>query len=319
MEAISLSTMDSIFAKQNEPQLLKCIAAQRNEYDKAKRRGLCKDILTAIFAILSIISSWIDNDVMTAITFLFAGMTSFASKYIDMHVHKHKNVAAVTQQYVDVTLYNSVLNDKIGSWGNIPTYHELAETISIVADKDVEGVKNWYSDYSSLKPIEQIFCCQKENLRWDIKLRQEFKYFLLVVNGLVFLLLIIAAFVINPSLIKTLCIISWLLPLIDFLYSYWDDLRKDIERLQKLKAKSAEIDNTISRKDFCTLRFDSQKVQQVRTALIELQKDIFEHREKSTLIPNWFYKIRQKAHQASEDKIANEVKMMSMGSDKNET
>lgn len=170
MEAISLSTTDSIYAKQNEPQLLKCIAAQRKEYDKAKRRGLCKDILTAIFAILSIISSWIDNDVMTAITFLFAGMTSFASKYIDMHVHKHKNVAAVTQQYVDVTLYNSVLNDKIGSWGNIPTYHELAETISIVADKDVEGVKNWYSDYSSLKPIEQIFCCQKENLPMGYKI-----------------------------------------------------------------------------------------------------------------------------------------------------
>ena len=319
MEAIFLSTTDSIYERQNEQQLLKCIAAQRKEYDKAKRRGLCKDILTAIFALLSIISSWIDNDVMTAITFLFAGMTSFASKYIDIHVHKHKNVAAVTQQYVDVTLYNFVLNDKVGSWGNIPTEHELAETISIVTDKDIERVKNWYSDYSDLQPIKQVFCCQKENLRWDIRLRQEFKYFLFVVNGLVFLLLVIAAFKINPSLIKSLCVMSWLLPLIDFLYSYLKELEKDIERLQKLKAKSEEIDKTISRKDFCTLRFDSQKVQQVRTALIELQKGIFEHREKSTLIPNWFYKIRQKSHQVREDRIADEVKNMSVGSDKNET
>ena len=316
MEAISLSATDSIYMKQNEPQLLKCIAAQRKEYDKAKRRGLCKDILTAIFATLSIISSWIDNDVMTAITFLLAGTTSFAGKYIDMHVYKHKSIAAVTQQYVDITLYNFVLDDKIDNWGTIHTYHELAETISIVADKDVEKVKNWYSDYSNLTSIEQVFCCQKENLRWGIKLRQEFKFFLFVVNGLVFLLLIIAAFIINPSLIKTLCIISWLLPLIDFLYSYWDDLRKDIERLQKLKAKSAEIDSTISREEFCTLRLDSRKEQQVRTALIELQKDIFEHREKSTLIPNWFYKIRQKKYQASEDKIASEMKSISLGSDK---
>jgi len=302
--------MDSIYKKQNEPVLLSCIAAQRKEYSRAKKGDFYKDLITVIFALFSIVASWVDNEMLTAIVFLFAIATSLSSKYFDTHTHMHQKIAALIQQYVDVTLYSGILKNDISNWGRIPTRSLIAETLATFKSSDVDQVKNWYSDYSKFSPIEQVFYCQKENLRWDINLRKEFKKILLVLGLLIMALIVAAVLVINPSVIRFLCAASWMLPLIDFLCFYWNRLQKDIERLKRLEGKCEQIDRSISKKDFSKLESESEKVQQIKGDIIDLQKEILEHRKESAFIPNWFYKVRQKNYQEKEDRIADEMKKL---------
>lgn len=290
--------------------LLKCIVAQRKEYDKAKKRDFYKELITVVFALFSIVASWVDNEMLTAIVFLLAITTSLASKYLDMHTHMHQKIAAFIQQYVDVKLYTWALKNDISDWGLLPSRPQVAGILATVKNNDIEEVKNWYSDYSDFSPIEQVFHCQKENLRWDINLRKEFKYLLLILGIFIVIGFAVAALFVNPSLIRFLCIVSWMLPLIDFFCFYWNRLQKDIERLRNLESKCEQIDRSISKKDFSKLEPESEKVQQIKVHIIDLQKEILEHRKESVFIPNWFYKIRQKNYQEKEDRIAEEMRKL---------
>lgn len=299
--------MNSIYEKQNDLHFLKCIAAQRKEYNVAKRFSLWKDIITVAFAVLSIIASCLDVDTLTAIVFFFAGIISLASKYVDKDSQQHKQNAAMTQQYVDVSLFNFVLKDDIRSWGPLLSSSKLAEIISIIFENDIKGTENWYSDYSTLSPLEQVYYCQKENLHWDTELRKEFKNLVLIFVVLIVSVILIAAFVINPTLIRLLCVASWMLPLIDYAYSYYIAIKKDFDRLDVLTNKCTDIEKTISKTDMGKLPIDSHKYKLIRSCLIELQYDIMMHREASFLIPDWFYKLRKIKYQCREDKIANEI------------
>ncbi len=299
--------MSNIYEKQNEPELFKYIAAQHKIYNKAKKIEFYKYIFNAVYAAFAVIASWSGSDLMTAITLLLAGAIAFSGKYIDMNISKYKDIAALTQQYADVTLYNYLLEYKMALWGRLPTKLQLAETLSMVENEDLDKVKNWYSDYSGLPPIEQVFCCQKENIRWDTRLRQEFKCFLIGIVGFALIGMLIPAFIINPSLIKFLCTVSFMMPLSDFGYVYWNNLKKDIIRLESLHSQCNNIDKTISRKNICNSHDISLKEQKVIENLIDLQNAIMRHRTEAILIPNWFYRIRQKQHQKKEDIIAREM------------
>lgn len=303
--------VNSIYEKQNDSQILKCIAAQKKEYNKAKIKKYCYDCSVLGFGIFSIVASYVNSDLITAIAFLFAVIIEIVGKYIDKYIIVHKKKAAYIQEYVDVSLYNFILKDNINDWGNIPSDTELAETFYTVIDKDIEEVKYWYSDYSKLTPAEQIYYCQKENLRWDNKLRNDFKNLIFTIFFIIILILVTTAFIIDPSWTKILIVLSWILPLIDFCYCYWNGLENDIKRLKDLKEKSVEIDSFFSKNHLYTNYKDNdERLEFIRSKFIELQKALFKHRENAILIPNWFYKVKKDKYQKIENKIAYEIQNM---------
>lgn len=292
---------NSIFKNQNDKYLLKCLAAQRKEYSFAKKADTCKNVMTVALAFFSILSSAIDNDMLSAILCLFAISILIASRHVDTYILKHRKHAALIQQYFDVKLFNSVIGQGTIKWGPLPTKTDLAESISAVDDFEVEQVKNWYSDYSDLNPVSQVFYCQKENIRWDSEIRSEFKWLIVCVCSILLIVLMVIAFAINPSIIKCISVLAWFLPIADYCLSFIINLRKDINRLEKIKEQSKDVEKLLS----------NNSLQQSYDELSKLQHQIMDNRENATLVPDWFYHLRKNRHQKNEDKIADTIQNMS--------
>lgn len=291
--------VNSIYDTQNHENMLKCLVAQRRDYRLGKRADACKSFFTIVFAVLAIVTSLVDNETLSAISCLFAIILSIMSRHIDYYVAKQKKHAASIQQYFDVTLFSAAVGTATSDWGALPTKTDIVESISDIEDADIGPVKNWYNDYSKLSPTEQVFRCQQTNIRWDTKLRLEFKWLIVVSFVAILLLFAYIAIVVNPTFVKCISVLAWILPIADFSFGYYDGLCKDIKRLEELKQQSSIVESALSRGEACAAK------------IIHLQALIMESRENAVLIPDWYYNKRQKAHQKKENRIANTVQKMS--------
>lgn len=297
LEATSQPMGNSIFARQNEEFLLKCQLAQRNEYSHAKRVGGLRSVVALIFAIFSIIASGLDVDTLSAILSLFAvGLVVF-NKYSDGHISAHKKHAASIQQYIDVTLFASAIGGTKSEWGELPNKTDLAKAISEFSDVDTSKVKNWYSDYSSLPGEDQIFRCQRENVRWDYNLHKSYIYFQIGILLVASVAMVVTMFIVNPDFIKLICVLSWLTPLAEYTYSVCNEVRESISLLRKIDSSCDLIENKLSGDTHVS----------VKQELIDLQYKIRERRENGFLIPDWFYKMLRGRQQKQEDGIAETI------------
>ncbi len=289
----------SIFKIQNNQFLLKCRAAHEKEYSIAKRANNFNFYLVIIFVIASIIASFISADIFSLFSTFGAICLLIITQHIDAYVKKHQGHAASIQQYCDVLLYSTVLKNKATEWGMVSTKTDLAETINGIEESEIGSVRNWYSDYSSLDPIRQVFYCQKENLHWDTQLRIEYKKYICVATLFGIIILIIAS-IINPSFVKFICTFNVGMPILDFGVKYYNRLNDDINRASILKNKSDLIERIM---DEC----DSIKIQ---GKIIDLQYQIYKYRETVALIPDKFYKFKQLNYQRKEDQIADTLQNM---------
>ena len=309
LEATFQHTADSIYTHQNDILLLKCLVAQRKEYSRAKCAVTWKDGLTALFAVVCVLASCLEIDWLTAISSLFAIALLIISKYIDSFSNEHKKHAAAIQQYFDVMLYSNALSITSISWGSIPSDSDIAEAVSAIDESNISGVANWYSDYSKLPATQEVFRCQQENIRWDFKLRTEYKLFQLIVSACICSVTLFIGIAINPPLTKVICVISWVAPIADYTISNLLQLNKDIRRLVELRKKCNAIESNIANGN------DDIRVSE----LISIQQLIRENREKAYMMPDWFYQYRQQKHQKAEDKIAVTIQSMPGGDSSNIT
>ena len=297
LEATSQHMDNNIYAQQNEKFLLECQLAQRDEYSQAKRANRLKSIMTLAFAIFSVVVSILDCDTLSALSSLFAvGLVVF-NKYSDGYISSHKKHAASIQQYIDVTLFSSIIGGATSEWGELPNKTDLAKTTSKFLGVDTSDMKNWYSDYSSLPGEAQVFHCQRENVRWDYGLHKSYICLQLGILLVAVVAMIASMFIVNPNFIKLICILSWLTPLVEYIYSVCKEVIKSNSLLKEIDAFCDKIENKLSGDNNVSIKQE----------LIDLQYKIRERREVGFLIPDWFYKMRKRKHQKQEDSIAETI------------
>lgn len=290
---------NNIYDMQNNDNMLKCLVAQRRDYSLGKRANAYKSFFTIAFAVLAIVASLVDNEVLSVISCLCAIILSIMNRHIDGYVVKQKKHAASIQQYFDVTLFSSAIGNSTCDWGGLPTKTDIAESISDIKSSETTPVRDWYSDYSTLSPTEQVFRCQQTNIRWDAKLRSEFKWFIVISSSAILLLLVCIAIAVNPTFVKCISVLSWILPIANFSFGYYDGLHKDMKRLEELKRQSNIVERALPNSEAC------------ETEIINLQTLIMESREAAVLIPDWYYNKRQSTHQRKENRIADTIQTMS--------
>ncbi len=159
---------------QNEAFLLQCLAAQRSKYTTAKKFNIWKMRIILISSIASFTTCFIKCYTVIAVLYLFTIIVLIAVKYLDGFIAKFQKEAAQIQQYFDTSLYSCVLEENKESWGHIMSEYEITDVVSKYRQNDLSEFKNWYSDYSSITPIEQIFYCQRENICWGNELKSSF-------------------------------------------------------------------------------------------------------------------------------------------------
>ena len=109
--------------------------------------------------------------------------------------------------------------------------------------------------------------------------------------------MIASMFIVNPNFIKLICILSWLTPLVEYIYSVCKEVIKSNSLLKEIDAFCDKIENKLSGDNNVSIKQE----------LIDLQYKIRERREVGFLIPDWFYKMRKGKHQTQEDSIAETI------------
>ena len=107
------------------------------------------------------------------------------------------------------------------------------------------------------------------------------------------LALVISLFVFNPSVIKVICILTWISPLAEYCYSLHSEINHSNTLFEKANKKFKHIESQLRNDNIAT------------DDLVTLQHQIKEIREEGVLIPDWFYKKFHGKQQENEDQIAN--------------
>lgn len=293
---------DSIFHRQNDSFLLQCQIAQRSEYSYAKRIFMRKTVLALAFTIVSITAAIIDVDWFTATSSLLAIALVLYNKYSEEQALIHKRQAASIQQYIDVSLFAPTIDSDEAEWGFIPSTSDLVCAVSKYKNCDMIPMKDWYSDYSLLPGKQQIFYCQKENIRWNHDLLKKFKELLIIFLLGVVVALATIFIVVNPSLVKFICVLSCFASIADFSYSIYAEVQRSIVQLQNIDQYSAEIEK----------KFKSTGCRGLRQMLIKFQYMIFDKRKTCFMIPDWFYEWHKERYQDKEDCVAKTIQQLNV-------
>ena len=296
----SQHTADSVFCRQNDKFLLQCQVTQRSEYSKAKSLVRWKAIITLVFAALSVVTSILDIDWLSAISSFLAVALALYNKHSDEEIKAIKKHAASIQQYIDASIFAPVIDTNISDWGDMPTKSDLADVVSKYGDKNTSAFVNWYSDYSSMNAESQVFYSQRENVRWDFALHKEFKKFYVLLLSVIALVFLVTFLVVNPSFVKAFFVLSWFLPVAEYGLSVIKEVDDSISLLCDADNFSKELEKKLKTSGSRTLG----------KGLIKLQHKIWNRRANGYLIPDWFYEYHRKKHQKKEDNMARTIQSL---------
>ncbi|MDO4947829.1 MAG: S-4TM family putative pore-forming effector [Fibrobacter sp.] len=293
--------MASIYEKQSEPLIIQCLFAQRRNYTYAKIcAGVYFVVCVALVCFFAVLKSLYKCDFVLGLSIGLSIAVIFAASYINELIMNFKHKAATIQQYIDTCLFASCENsDK--TWSSPLSKNDIIEKVSMHPERGFCKNDKWYADYSSQPYSNQIAYCQKENIRWDGTLRM---YYRIACNTLL-ILTIILIWVIsveeNPDFKQWISFIPWFLPFAKYLITFNKNMNADKIRLDKLNKMACEILD----KDYgcCSDKYND---------LIDLQAQIFEHRKKAVLIPNFFFLLYRSRQQKNEELIADCVKRESI-------
>ena len=287
---------ESIYSRQSNPLIIQCLFAQRRKYSQAKFiSGLYFLICVIGLCVFAVLKSVTQSDIVTGLSIGLSVAALLLSFLSTATTNKLKECAASIQQYIDVTLYSFPQFEKMNKkWFRPLSKNDIIEMVSKYPRKGFCANDKWYEDYSTKGACEQIYFSQLENIRWDRDLRRIYDIICKVIIIAIIIGVFVVALFINPTFMKMISIIPWCMPFIKYLISFWKGMKKDNERLEKLRTMANNVP-------------DERKVSHAETWLereIDLQNKIYEHRKNAILIPNFFYRLCYRWQQKNEESIA---------------
>lgn len=273
--------MNQIPTKQNSPQQLERLAAQRELYSAAKTLHVVQIITTvAIPIVLAIIALF--SEEFSVVVAIF-GVAAFIAdiSLIEPEINKKKTKAAKIQELFDcevLELPKSPLKvvDDVTVEEVLQHYDAHAKIAS-----NIEKIKDWYSPTIGVLPLATArILCQRTNCWWDSKLRNNYSNFLKFSAIGIFSIIILIGLIGDLSLIYVTLIASGLVPFFQFCIKQRNDNLDAAKRLNQLVQFSTSL---------WEKAFDGTPDDKLCRESRKLQDEIFEHRKRSPLILNLYY------------------------------
>jgi hypothetical protein len=284
---------NSIYQRQNQPEILKCLVVQRRLYSSVKYWQLVPAgaMVASIVVPLCFEKSTDGCGVGDWVAVVISVFVWVSTGLLGMLRDSIVKMAAGVQQYVDCKLFSGTMG-KHFEWKGMLLPSEIARLVSNVTQEDVERekVRDWYSDYSTFSGQYAVLCCQKENVRWDRSLR----VLLLVVLLIILVVWIVWAIVqvFDVTLRCALPILCWCGGGMVMISKLCLALRNDVVRINGMRDLFERTEKKIIK------GVDSAK------ELMQLQNLIYEHRKSVVLVPDVVYKLSRGVFQAKEDSTA---------------
>lgn len=278
--------MSDIPERQNQPNALQYLAAQRQLYDEDKRWTVIWFIVTVGVAILGTGALVIFASYVALITWILLVIT-LAELFLLPSTRNQRVNAAGIQELFDCQVLDLEWNDALADRPD-PKVIELAvERFNKRKDRDLaweELRRGWYESpaINTATMTEARLICQRENIVWDSRQRSQLFNRLVVATGW-FVAVLVAVTVILHWRIDQLLSgpILLIIPLIVALMRYASEHRTAAERLGRLQAVVDAILKDAGRPDADSVNI----TQQTRN----VQNEIYRHRRDYVPVPNWIF------------------------------
>ena len=266
---------NGINARQNEPNSLAMLAAQRHLYTVVNRIDNYNFILSVLLPlVLAIIQgigapwSWV-----RFCSYGLALIMLILSLVIKNTCKKKKALAASIQLEFDTYVFQMPWDQKLfGKQKNLNT--EIADnSVKVFSDeKEKKKLQNWYTPLVDTLPIEKgILACQRENYHWDVGLRKRYRITAIIAVGIIIIGIFVLGITRNESVRELLFRFIFVAPMLNWLFSLLYDLKEDNDRLKEL---DEEINSSVAK------QMDDLQV---------IEKDLTEHRKSAVKIPDLIY------------------------------
>ena len=266
----------SIQEKQNRPESIAKLAAQRQLYGSAKRTRYLALALIVVVSILGIIASFVDSQRIQQ----YIPLVALISWFIDEQVLKRRErslklEAATIQEDFDCLVLCL-------PWpGYKGLQHPAKERVRQLANKakrksdGLEEFRDWYSsDGTSEDSIHSKISCQSENVWWDANLRRKWTFFLTVVFWIIVILTIGLAIMTGLTVAKLVAIIASNVRVLAWGLTEFEEQNETIQRIEGIHRHLSNLSNR-----------NNLSLGDIRS----VQDEIFEHRRTGPLVPDFFY------------------------------
>ena len=286
----------SIFQRQNSPDKIKLLAAQRQFYTQAKRLHYWRVAGSIGLAAISPLIYYLLPSSKTILA-IIGGVWLIVSRIVleGIETKKVKQAATIQEQF-DVELFGLPWNQVLA--GNRVT-PELINAAAASFKGDRNELKNWYADTSNLPYPLDVLLCQRANLVWDWRLRRHYAWIVSISTIFLFSLGVALAIITDLSLLDYL--LALLIPSLSALLNSAEiarahfDIADEKERIEKKVL--AIWESALNNPSFVT-----------REQCRDIQDCIYILRSKKPLVPDWWYKRLRDRYQIDMQSVVEELK-----------
>jgi len=295
---------DNISIKQNLPENIDCLAAQRVLYSKAKSITNAQIFLgipiTVGISVVALI--WADptlaqehhfqqTDISWFVALLSVIVSLFEFLVFSPWADQAKEEAAKIQEMFDCAVLELPWNELV-TGGKPDPESTIKHAKAIRGDsKEISRLENWYPvKLDDLPKHVSRVICQRTNLRWDSELRKEFSFWSILTAIVLFLFLLGLGIYGDLTIRKFfLLVLAPCLPMFILVFRQWAENGKASQRLDELKEFSKNVWQGVLS---CTA--DERSFLESSR---KLQDQIFECRKSNPLVFDWFYNLKQSRQQ----------------------
>jgi hypothetical protein len=164
---------NGIISRQNSPENIRLLAAQRGLYSRAKRLAAVQAFVAGLTPVVGAIAVAINPhlDVWSA----FAGIVVafLDTAWLDPRQSRLRNLAANVQEDFDCNVLQLPWNDALA--GRHPSPEDIHEAAGGHTPSSAAPLEDWYPQAVAALPLYQgRLVCQRTNCWWDSKLRQRY-------------------------------------------------------------------------------------------------------------------------------------------------
>jgi hypothetical protein len=203
---------NGIASRQNLPDNIRFLAAQRHIYSRAKRLAAVQAFLAGLTPIVGAIAVALkpEADVWAALAGIIVAFVD--TVWLDPKQNNLRNFAANVQEYFDCNVLQLTCNDPLA--GRHPSPEDIHEAAEAYTPASAAPLEDWYPRIVSSVPLFQgRVICQRTNCWWDSKLRQRYGTWILSTVSVLSLFVFVLGFVGDVSLQKfVLAVMAPLLP-----------------------------------------------------------------------------------------------------------
>ena len=266
----------SIQERQNQPESLAKLAAQRLMYRRAKNMRNVGIVLILIVALMGLAASIIEDTRVGHYFPLFALILWF----IDQEVLKRKEGAYKTEAAAIQEDFDCYVLDL--PWPRFKNIQQpkpdRVKQLSITASDNAnvaDDLNNWYPpDFLIEDPVLCKVKCQRLNCWWDVSLRKKWIRFLTVLSWTFAVSVLILCVITGITVGKLIAIIATNIRVVAWIRGEIKDQAAAIERIER-------IHSIISG---CTAERPPSPWD-----IRSIQDEIFDHRRSNPPVPDWFY------------------------------